>query len=157
MLISWLHLISLAVYVGSLVGLWLMVLPAVSAVKNHEAQVSLLARSLKLYNPLQNGSLGVLVLSGAFQLTDLKAAYRELFLKELGVTLGVKLILSFVLIVFSTYQSMAVAHRFVRRYEGGESFPHQELFSVTKRLRVSTLFMLLLAIVTLWAGVRLRG
>lgn len=157
MLISWLHLISLAVYVGSLVGLWLMVLPAVSAVKNHEAQVSLLARSLKLYNPLQNGSLGVLVLSGAFQLTDLKAAYRELFLKELGVTLGVKLILSFVLIVFSTYQSMAVAHRFVRRYEGGESFPHQELLSVTKRLRVSTLFMLLLAIVTLWAGVRLRG
>lgn len=157
MLISWLHLISLAVYVGSLVGLWLMVLPAVSAVENHEAQVSLLARSLKLYNPLQNGSLGVLVLSGAFQLTDLKAAYRELFLKELGVTLGVKLILSFVLIVFSTYQSMAVAHRFVRRYEGGESFPHQELLSVTKRLRVSTLFMLLLAIVTLWAGVRLRG
>lgn len=157
MLISWFHLISLTVYIGSLVGLWLIVLPAVSAVKNHEAQAALLARSLKLYNPLQNGSLGVLVLSGALQLTDLKAAYRELFLRELGVSLGMKLILSFVLIVFSSYQSMAVAHHFVRRYERGESLPHQELHSVTRRLRISTLFMLLLAMITVWAGARLRG
>lgn len=157
MLISWLHLASLAVYLGSLVGLRVMVLPALSVVKNHAEQVKLLARSLRLYNPLQIGSLGLLVLSGAFQLTDLKDAYRELFLKELGVILGLKLVFSFVLIVVSTFQSMGVAHRFVRRYEGGESFSPQELQSVTQRLGTSTLVILLLAIITLWLGVQLRG
>lgn len=156
MLIPWLHLTSLAVYLGSLVGLWVMVLPALSAVRDHEEQVKLLARSLKLYNPVQTGALGLLVLSGAFQLTDMKAAYRELFLKELGVMLGLKLILSFVLIVFSTYQSMGVAHRFVRRYEGEESLSPQELQSVVQRLKTSTLFILLLALITIWLGVQLH-
>ncbi len=157
MLISWLHLLSLTVYVGSLAGLWLVLLPALSAVQNHEEQVKLLARSLKLYNPVQTASLGILILSGAFQLTDLKAAYRELFLKELGMTLAWKLVFSFFLIIFSTYQSMAVAHRFVRRSEQGESFSAQELRSLTRRLKISSLAILLLAGATIWLGLRLRG
>lgn len=156
MLISWLHLISLAVYLGTLTGLWGMVLPALSVIKSHEEQVMLLVRSLKVYNPLQTASLGVLILSGAFQLTELKAAYRELFLRELGATLALKLALAFVLIIFSTYQSMAVAHRFVRRSEGGETFSPQELRTVVRRLQNSTIVILLLAGVTLWLGVRLR-
>src|SRR3989338_8813481 len=101
MLISWLHLISLAAYLGSVVGLWCIVVPALSAVRDHKGQLILLARSLKYYNPFQTAALGVLVLSGAFQLTELKATYRELFIKDLGVPFGWKLILSFVLIVFS--------------------------------------------------------
>ena len=157
MLISWLHLISLAAYLGSVVGLWRIVVPALSAVRDHEGQLILLARSLKYYNPFQTAALGVLVLSGAFQLTELKAAYRELFLKELGVTLEWKLILSFALVVFSTYQSMAVGHRFIRRYEAGEPFSAQELRAVTRKLKITTLAILLLAVVTLWLGVQLRG
>ncbi|MBI2988300.1 MAG: hypothetical protein HYY45_16150 [Deltaproteobacteria bacterium] len=156
MLLSWLHLISLAVYLGSLVGLWVMVLPVLSAIQNHEERIKMVARSLKLYNPVQSASLGVLILSGAFQLTDLKAAYRELFLRELGLTLAVKLLLSFFLIVFSTYQSMAVAHRFVRRCEQGESFSPRELQSVTRRLKTSTLAILLLTMIIVWLGVQLR-
>lgn len=148
---------SLALYLGSAAGLWVVLLPTLSLVKNHEGQARLLARSLKLYNPLQTGALGLLVLSGALQLTDLKAAYRELFIKEVGVTLGLKLILSFVLIVLSVYQSMAVAHRFVRRYEAGEPFSPQQLQSLSRQLRVTLLPILLLSAMTLWLGVRLRG
>lgn len=156
MLSSWLHLMALVVYLGSVTGLWVILLPSLSVIKNHEGQVKLLAHSLRLYNPLQTGALGLLVLSGAFQITDLKAAYRELFIRELGETLGLKLILSFVLIVLSTYQTMGLAHRFVRRYEGGESLSPQELGSVVQRLRISTISILLVAVATLWLGVRLR-
>ena len=147
---------ALTVYLGALVSLWAILLPALSAVKSHEEQVHLLARSLKFYNPLQTGALGLLVLSGAIQLTDLKAAYRESFLKEIGLTLGIKLIFSFVLIILSTYQTMGLAHRFVRRCEGGEVVSSQEFQSVVRRLRVSTLPIFLLAVLTLWLGVRLR-
>lgn len=157
MLGLWLHLTALTVYLGSVIGLGWILLPALSSIKNHEGQVDLLVRSLKLYNPLQIGALGLLVISGAFQLTDLKAAYRELFVKELGMTLGLKLILSFVVIVLSTYQSMGVAHRFVRRYEGGEPLSPQELQSVTQRLKFLTFSILLLAVATAWLGVRMRG
>ena len=148
---------SLAAYLGSVIGLWLVLLPSLSAIKSHEGQLKLLARSLKLYNPLQTGTLGLLVLSGAFQLTELKATYRELFMKQLGVTLVLKLALSFVLIVLSTYQSMAVAHRFVRRYEGGEPLSPQDLQSVARRLRISTRAILLLALMTALVGVWMRG
>ena len=74
MLNSWLHLIALAVYVGAVVCLWAMLLPATSSLENHKDRVSFLARSLKLYSPIQIGALGVLLFTGAFQLTDLKAA-----------------------------------------------------------------------------------
>jgi uncharacterized membrane protein len=157
MLVSWLHLISLAVYLGALAGLWLILLPALATVPSHSDKVKLLARGLKLYNPLQTAALGVLILSGAFQLTALKAAFRELFLKELGAVLAWKLTVSFFLIILSAYQSMALAHRFVRRVEGGEPFSPEDLQSLSRRLKGSTLAICLLAAVTIWLGLRLRS
>jgi uncharacterized membrane protein len=157
MLSSWLHLTALVIYLGSLIALWLMLLPALLAIKSRAGRSLMLARSLKLYNPLQIGTLGLLVISGAFQVTDLKSAYRELFIKELGMTLGWKLVASFVLILLSAYQSMGLAHRFVRRYEMGETPSDQELQSLCRRLTISTLLMLPFALVASWLGLRLRG
>ena len=95
MLNSWLHLIALAVYLGAVIGLWTMLLPATWTLDNNKDKVRFLARGLKLYNPIQIGALGILLFTGAFQLTDLKAAYRELFVKQLGYNLGIKLFLHF--------------------------------------------------------------
>jgi hypothetical protein len=156
MLTSWLHLLALVAYVGAIAGLAIIVLPSLSAIGTHEARLKLLARSLKFYNPLQSGALGLLVLSGAIQVTDLKAAYRGSFAKEFGAILGLKLLLAFILILLSTYQSMGVALRFVRRYEGGESITPEELQTVTGRLRSSTIPLLFLAAATIWAGMQLR-
>jgi hypothetical protein len=105
---------------------------------------------------MQSGALGLMVLTGALQITDLKAEYRELFTKEFGATLGLKLILSFILILLSTHQSMAVALRFVRRADGGEPIAPEELRSVADRLKRSTLFLLVLSAVTVWTGMQLR-
>lgn len=156
MLLSWVHLLGVTVYLGSVVGLGFILLPALGAIKNHEAQVNLLARGLKLYNPLQSGALGVLVLSGALQVTEIKAVYRELFLKELGLRLGLKLTLSFILILLSTYQSMAVAHRFVRRHESGEFLSSQELRLTVRRLHALTFVLIFLALATALVGLTLQ-
>jgi uncharacterized membrane protein len=156
MLNSWLHLIALTVYLGAVVGLWVMLLPAVSSLQNHEKKVQFLSRGLKLYNPVQVGALGVLLFSGAFQLTDLKAAYRELFVKELGYNLGMKLFVAFFLVLFSVYQSMGIAHRFVKRHEGGDEVTPSEVDSLIRKLKISTMLILILALITLWLGLRLR-
>jgi uncharacterized membrane protein len=154
---SWLHVLSLTVYLGSLVGLWLMLLPVASTLERHESKLEFLARGLKLYNPLQVGALGILLFTGAFQLTDLKAAYRELFVKQLGYTLGLKLFFAFFLVIFSVYQSMAIGHRFVKRYEGGDTVTRGELDSIVRRLKSSNGLILILALITLWLGLRLRS
>ena len=157
MLNFWLHLIALAVYLGGVVGLGTMLLPVNSTLENHKAKVQFLARALKLYNPIQIGALGVLLFTGAFQLTDLKAAYRELFVKQLGYNLGIKLFVVFFLVLFSVYQSMGIAHRFVKRQEGADMITSQEFGSIIRKLKTSNGLILILALITLWFGLRLRS
>lgn len=157
MLNSWLHLIALTAYLGGVVGLWVLLLPSLSAIEKHEDRVLFLARGLRLYNPLQVGALGIILFTGAFQLTELKALYRELFVERLGYTLGIKLFFAFLLIIFSVYQAMGIGHRFVKRHEGGETVTPQELDSIIRRLKSSNGFILILALATLWFGLRLRS
>jgi uncharacterized membrane protein len=157
MLFSWLHLIALAVYLGAVVGFWLILLPAVSILEEHEEKTQFLARGLKFYNPLQVGALGIILFSGAFQLTELKAAYREMFAKQIGYNLAMKLVFAFVLVILSVYQALGVGHRFVKRHEGGEPVSPEELGSVIRRLESANWGILLFAAITLWLGVRLRS
>jgi uncharacterized membrane protein len=156
MLYSWLHLIALIVYLGAVVGLWLMLLPSVAVLEKHEDRVSFLARGLKFYNPLQVGALGIILFTGAFQLTELKAAYRETFVKQFGYPLAIKLIFTFLLVIFSVYQALGIGHRFVRRHEGGDTVTAPELQSIIARLKSANWCILILAAITLWLGLRLR-
>lgn len=157
MLYSWLHLIALIVYLGAVIGFWLMLLPSVAVLDKHEDKVQFLARGLKFYNPLQVGALGIILFTGAFQLTELKAAYREMFVKQLAYNLGIKLIFAFLLVIFSVYQALGIGHRFVRRYEGGDAVTAAELGSIIRRLKGANWCILLLAAITLWLGLRLRS
>jgi len=157
MLNAWLHLIALIVYLGAVGGLWFLLLPALSVVQTYEHRANFLARGLKLYNPLQVGALGILLFTGAFQLTELKAIYREAFVKQFGYDLGMKLLFAFLLVIFSVYQSMGIGHRFVRRHEGGEPVTSQELESVVRRLRSLNWCILFFALITFWFGLRLRS
>ena len=157
MLYTWLHLIALIVYLGAVMGFWLMLLPSVALLEKHEDRLQLLARGLKFYNPLQVGALGIVLFSGAFQLTELKAAYRESFVKEVAFNLGVKLFFAFLLVILSVYQAMGIGHRFVRRHEGGETISAEQLSSNMRRLKSASWCILLLAAITLWLGLRMRG
>src|ERR687891_20035 len=156
MLNSWLHLIALIVYLGAIVGLWVVFLPSMKTVVQHEDRVQFLARGLQFYNPLQVGALGILIFSGAFQLTELKAAYRETFISRFGYDLGIKLLFAFFLVLFSVYQAMGVGHRFVRRQAGGEPVTPEQLNSTIRRLKGANWVILILALTTVWAGLRLR-
>ena len=157
MLNSWLHLISLIAYLGAIVGVSVLFLPAVGSLDTHDDKVRFLARGLKLYNPLQVGALGILLFSGAFQLTALKAAYREMFIKQLGYALALKLLFAFFLVMVSVYQSLGIGHRFIRRHESGEPITSEQLNSILRRLKGANWVVLVLALITLWLGIRLRS
>ena len=154
---SWLHIIALVAYLGAILGLGVMLLPCLSSVEKHEDKVHFLARGLKFYNPLQVGALGLVLFSGAFELTHLKEMYREMFLKELGYDLAIKLTFAFLLVFFSVYQAMGIGHRFVKRRELGETITPPELDSVVRRLNGANWLILFLAIITIWLGLRLQS
>ena len=157
MLYSWLHLIALIVYLGAVVGFWVMLLPSVAVLDRHEDKVRFLARGLKFYNPLQVGALGVILFSGAFQLTELKAAYREMFIQQLAYKLGIKLAFTFFLVIFSVYQALGIGHRFVKRVEGGDEVNSEDLSRITRRLTGANWLILIFAAITLWFGMGLRA
>jgi uncharacterized membrane protein len=157
MLYTWLHLIALIVYLGAVLGFWLMLLPSVAIFTKHQERLQVLTRGLKFYNPLQVGALGILLFSGAFQLTELKAAYRENFVKEIAFNLGVKLFFAFLLVIFSVYQALGIGHRLVRRHEGGDPVTAEQLTSIIRRLKSANWCILALAAVTIWLGLRMRG
>jgi hypothetical protein len=51
---------------------------------------------------------------------------------------------------------MGVALRFVRRSDGGEAITPAELESIVKRLRGSTVPLLVLSAATIWFGLQLH-
>ena len=157
MVSAWLHIIALIVYLGAATGLQVILLPALPGVSDHEVRVQLLARGLKFYNPLHIGALGVVLFTGAFQLTELKAAYRQLFAQQFGYDLGVKLVFVFFLVILSVYQSMSIGHRFVKHHESGAAVAPQELKSVIHRLQLANACIIILAAITLWLGFRLAS
>jgi uncharacterized membrane protein len=156
MFYSWLHLIALVVYLGAVIGFWLMLLPAVAVLDKHDEKVRFFVRGLKFYNPLQIGSLGIILFSGAFQLTELKEKYRETFINYLAYNLSLKLLFAFLLVIFSVYQALGIGHRFVRRIEGGDEVTPEQLRSIIHRLSSANWCILLFAAITLWLGLRLN-
>src|ERR1051325_2021153 len=108
-----LHLLALATYFGTTLDLALVFLPATEAIDDPALQRLVLARGLKPYNVLSVGALGVLVISGASALTDLKAMLGPAFGRLLW-PLGGKLTLAFLLIQVGTYLSFGLAHRLLR-------------------------------------------
>jgi uncharacterized membrane protein len=157
MLYSWLHLIALVVYLGAVIGFWLMLLPAVAVLDKHDEKVRYFVRGLKFYNPLQIGALGIILFTGAFQLTELKAAYRENFINFLAYNLSIKLLFAFLLVMFSVYQALGIGHRFVRRTEGGDQVTPEQLRAIISRMTGANWCILSFAAITLWLGLRLHS
>ncbi len=96
------HLLGLAAYLGSTLDLVLVFLPALEAEPDPVRRRRVLARGLRAYNLLSVGALGVLVLSGASGLTDLKGRLLADYTRLLW-PLVVKLALAFALILVGTY------------------------------------------------------
>jgi hypothetical protein len=154
--ILWVHLLSLAVYVGSGATLVAVVLPVAARISTPREKQRFLAQALKLYNPLSIGALGVVLMTGAFNLTSYKAAFPGLqFFSLLGGVLGLKLLLVFVLINVSAAVSLGMGHRIVRTELRGEEVGADRLASLVKRIQVFTIVALLLTAWIVWVSLNL--
>ena len=150
----WIHLLGVGVYLGATLAVALVFLPAMEAVGDPALQRRLLARGLRPYNVLSVGALGVLVISGASGLTDLKAMLGREFARVLWPLAG-KLALSFVLINVATYLSFGLAHRLVRAELGQLPIEAGKQAGMIRRMRAAAWIGVALAAWTAWVGVRM--
>jgi hypothetical protein len=68
-----------------------------------------------------------------------------------------KLLVAFFLVLLSVYQCMGIAHRLVKRHEGGDRFAPVEIDSTIRKLKSLNWLILILALITVWLGLRLRS
>jgi uncharacterized membrane protein len=153
-LTRWVHLLGLATYLGSTLGLVLMVLPAAAEIADPAQQRRVLAKALRPYNVLSVGALGVLLMTGASSLTDLKATLHADFGRLLWPLVW-KLGLSFLLINVATYLSFGLAHRLVRAELGQLPVEPEQQASILRRMRGTAWVAVGLAAYTTWVGLRL--
>src|SRR5919201_4613879 len=153
-LTRWVHLLGVAVYLGTTLAVALVFLPAMEAVEDPALQRRILARGLRPYNVLSVGALGVLVISGASALTDYKALLGPEFGRLLWRLVG-KLALTFVLINVATYLSFGLAHRLVRAELGALPVEPAKQAGMIRRMRAAGWLGVGLAAATAWAGLRL--
>src|SRR5262249_48574728 len=113
---------------------------------------TVLARALRVYDPLAIAALGVMVMTGAVNLTAYKDALRGQFFARLGWLLVYKLILAFWVVMIGTYITFGLGHRIVRSEMSGEPAC---LASITRRLASACVLVLLLVAATTWLGLEL--
>lgn len=150
--ILWLHLLSLAGYVGATLALVLVILPATKRLDSHQERLTMLTGTLARLNPLIIAVLGVLIMSGAFSLTAYKAQLGAEFFTRIGEPLTLKLILVFVLVNGATYVVFGLAHRLVRMVEWGDPVSPEKLASMISRMRGASIFNLALAAWITWVA-----
>jgi hypothetical protein len=150
------HLLALAAYFGTTLDLVVVFLPAVEVEPDPARRRRVLARGLRAYNVLSVGALGVLVISGASGLTDLKGRLLADYTRLLWPLVR-KLALAFALIMVGTYLAFGLAHRLVRAELGGLAVDAEAERALVRRMRVTAWLALALAAWTAWAGLRLAA
>jgi uncharacterized membrane protein len=112
-LTGFLHLLAAMVYLG---GSWFLggaLIPGIRRAAPDE-RIRSVAAVIRWFHPTSLGALGVSVMTGAFALTSAKAALGPEYFPALFTVLGPKLLLTFCLLMLSSYQFFGLGLRLAR-------------------------------------------
>jgi uncharacterized membrane protein len=148
-LLIWAHLCAMAAYFGAQFALLYMLLPAAAAAPDERARRASLIAGFRFYNPFSIGMLGIVVITGAMRLTDLKASMKFDYFSRIGGPLALKLGLAFLLIFLQTYITFGLAFRIGRQEEiaahgDGPPFTVAQVDSILVRIRAMSWITILL-------------
>lgn len=156
-ILVWMHLCAMAAYVGAQFAVIYMLMPAAETAPNETARRASLIAGFKFYNPFTIAVLGIIVITGAMRLTDLKASMKFDYFARIGAVLELKLALAFLLIFIQTYITFGLAFRIGRQEEvaahgDGEAFTVEQVNSMLRRIRSMAWFTILLAAAVIWVS-----
>jgi len=149
-----LHLLATGLYLGTTAGLALFTVPRARRTADGAARRTALARCLRIYDPLAIALLGVMVMTGAWSITEYKQALGTTYFADFGSHLVWKLGLAFLVVMSGTYIAFGLGHRLVRQDEWGEAVDEAKLRSMTSRIAGAAWFTVALTVATIAVAAR---
>ncbi len=140
-ILVWIHVLAWAAYFGAQFAVIYMLMPMAEGAQDETHRRASLITGFKFYNPFSIGMLGIVVITGAMRLTDLKAQMKFDYFARIGEPLAIKLGLAFLLIFLQTYITFGLSFRIGRQEEvaahgDGPAFTVAQLNSMLKRIRL---------------------
>jgi uncharacterized membrane protein len=159
-LLLWAHLCAMAAYFGAQFAVIYMLLPAAERAGDESVRRAALITGFRFYNPFVLGALGVVLMTGAMMVTDLKAGMLTDYYARIGRPLAFKLLLAFLVIFLQTYITFGLAFRIGRQEEvaahgDGEPFTKKQVDSMLRRIRYVTWFTILLTAAIILVSLRI--
>jgi len=159
---TWIHILGLSAYFGGQFGMLYMLMPAAATARDEAARRAALIAGFRFYNPFSIATLGVVVMSGAIRLTDLKAAMKFEYFSRIGGPLSLKLLLAFLLIFIQTYITFGLTFRIGRQEEiaahgDGPPFTVDQVNSILARARAMAWVTIALAAAIMLVSLRIVG
>jgi len=148
-LLIWIHVLAMAAYFGVQFAVLYILLPMAESAGDESQRRAALITGFKFYNPFTIAMLGVVVITGAMRLTDVKAEMKFEYFSRIWAALSLKLGLAFLLIFIQTYITFGLAFRIGRQEEvaahgDGEPLTVERLNSMLSRIRAMTWVTILL-------------
>jgi hypothetical protein len=146
----WIHLVSVSIYALATGFVTLVSLPRARSQSDASSRLATIAAAMRIYDPLSIALLGFNLMTGAFGITNYKAALGPAFFSRMGVPLAWKLLFAFLLINLAAYIAFGIGHRLVSRVHWDEPLDASWVDSMLKRLQASMVLALLLLGVIVW-------
>jgi uncharacterized membrane protein len=148
-ILIWVHILAMSAYFGAQFAVIYMLLPVAEQAGDESRRRAALITGFKFYNPFTIAMLGIVVITGAMRLTDVKAEMKFEYFSHIWAALSLKLGLAFLLIFVQTYITFGLAFRIGRQEEvaahgDGEPFTVERLNSMLSRIRAMIWFTILL-------------
>jgi len=161
-LLIWLHFMAMAGYFGVQIAVLYILLPAAARAAGEARRRAILINGFKFYNPFTIAALGIIVISGAIHLTDLKASMKMDYFERIGAALELKLLLAFLLILIQTYITFGLAFRIGRQEEvaahgDGEPFTAEKIDAMLSRIRTLIWLTIALSAAVVFISIRMAA
>jgi uncharacterized membrane protein len=148
----WLHVLALAAYGGATLAVAVLLLPAAAAIDDAALRRRVLARAFRIYDPVAIAALGVIVMTGAFNLTRYKDAMRGELFARIGWLLVCKLSAAFAVVMLGTYIAFGLCHRIVRAEALEDPVDAAQLTGMLRRLSFACWLSLAILAIATWLG-----
>ncbi len=149
-----LHVLAASLTLGLCLGLAFVVVPRSRRLGDAAATRAALASVLKVVDPALIALLGVLVMTGAYQVTGLKQDLGFEYFTSFAQHFASKLGLAFLVVMAGTWLSMGIGHRLVREEGYGEPPEAARINSLAARLRGAAITVALLLLATITFSLR---
>lgn len=117
--VPFLHLVAGLLYLGGMIFIGGLLIPAARRLGEVRRVIQAIGHLVQIVHPTSLAALGLLIMTGAVMLTDLKVALGSRYFSELFATLGSKLLVVFVLALLNSYQFFGLGLRLTRSVAQG--------------------------------------